>query len=51
MPQQKGMKRARKVLERKQRINAKQKTANIRRTVRQIELAQKEEAEAAKQSK
>ena len=46
MPQQKGMKRARKVLERKQRVRAKEKVANIRRTVRQAEVAAKEEAAA-----
>ncbi|HEY9774179.1 MAG TPA: hypothetical protein V6C81_10270 [Planktothrix sp.] len=51
MPQQKGMKRARKVLARKQRIAAADKKANIRRVQRQDELAANAVVEAAKAAK
>ena len=42
MTQQKGMKRAAKVVMRKRKLTAKAKLANIRRTERQVELAEKE---------
>jgi len=48
MAQQRGMKRARKVAERKARIAVKAKAANIRRAERQIEQRAKEETEAEK---
>jgi len=48
MAQQRGMKRARKVAERKARIAVKEKAANIRRAERQVVQRDKEEAEAAK---
>ncbi len=44
MPQQKGFKRAQKVLVRKQKLRVKAKAANIRRVVRQAEVAEKEAA-------
>ncbi len=50
MAQQRGMKRARKVAERKARLAVKAKSANIRRAERQADQRVKEEAEAAKAS-
>jgi hypothetical protein len=47
MVQQKGFKRAQKVLVRKRKLVAKAKSANIRRAERQVEVAAKE-AETAK---
>jgi hypothetical protein len=47
MVQQKGFKRAQKVAVRKRKLVAKAKAANIRRVVRQAEVAAKE-AETAK---
>jgi hypothetical protein len=48
MAQQRGMKRARKVAQRKARVAVKTKAANIRRAERQTEQRDKEENEAAK---
>ncbi|HEY9718494.1 MAG TPA: hypothetical protein V6C69_13570 [Trichormus sp.] len=48
MAQQRGMKRARKVAQRKARIAVKTKAANIRRSERQANQSEKEETEAAK---
>jgi hypothetical protein len=42
MAQQKGMKRAQKVADRNRRLVIKKKASNIRRTVRQVEVAEKE---------
>lgn len=46
MAQQKGMKRAQKVADRNRRLATKKKTANIRRTERQGEVAEKEATSA-----
>lgn len=44
MAQQKGMKRAQKVAQRSRKLAALKKTANIRRSERQSDLAEKEAA-------
>ncbi len=46
MAQQRGMKRAEKVLARKQKKRVQTKAANIRRAERQADAADKEEAKA-----
>jgi hypothetical protein len=47
MPQQKGMKRAEKVADRKKKKTALAKTASIRKAVRQVEAAEQEAQAAA----
>jgi hypothetical protein len=46
MAQQKGMKRAAKVANRKRKVNAKTKLANLKRAVRQAEATETEAATA-----
>jgi len=48
MPQQKGFKRAKKVLERKRKIAVKTTAAAVRKVVRQAELEEKEKAGKSK---
>lgn len=48
MEQQKGMKRASKVLTRKRKLKVNAKSANLRRLERAVEVADKEKSEKAK---
>jgi hypothetical protein len=48
MKQQKGMKRAAKVAARKKKLVVRAKSANVRRGVRQAEVAEKELSEKSK---